>query len=114
MKKQIIAALIAILGASVTEAGTGTGLVKYFVHFDLNGQETFVVRFSSMNSIAGCATANRFTMSASNPTYKTTKAIILGAWLAGNTTVFVHGNGTCNTYGASEDLAYICAGGDPC
>ena len=114
MKKIIMAALVLILGIGAAEAGSGTGRVTYFVSMTLNGQEAFVVRFSTMNGIASCNSASRFVMTAADPKYKTTLAILLGAWLSGNTTAFVYGTGSCTIYSGSEDLMYACAGGDPC
>lgn len=115
IRRQIVVGLIAILGFGVAQAGSGTGRITYFVSTTTSGgQEAFVVRFSTMNNVPGCSGGNRFAMSAANPNYKTTLAMLLGAWLSGNTTVFVHGSGSCTVYPGSEDLLYACGGGDPC
>lgn len=101
--------------SSALAAGTGSGQVVYFVPFNLNGQEAFVVRLSTMSNKPACNGANRFVVSsANNPLYKTHLAMVMSAMMSG-THLFIHGTGSCTIYdNNSENLSYICAGGEPC
>lgn len=73
----LIAGIVGIYGISLVEAGSGTGRITYFVISTVpSGQESFVVRFSTMSNIPGCSTGNRFAMSAADPKYKSTLAMM--------------------------------------
>jgi len=101
------------LALAQSGGGTGSGTVLNFTPAVSNGVEFYVLTLSSM-STASCATTGRFALSSSDPKYKTTVAILLGAYFSG-TSVFARGLATCTVYGGSEDLAYVCAdNGAPC
>ena len=105
----------ALLQASpLSVAGSASGIVTYFVPFDIGGQEAFVFRLSTMNSDApACNTSNRFVVTAANPRFKMFFASILAASMS-NTPIYVYGSGSCTIYdNASENLAYICLGSTP-
>lgn len=94
--------------------GAANGTVTYFVPFTYNGVEGFVVRLTTMSTPAACSTSNRFIMMNTSASYKTTLAAVLGAHFSGSS-IFIRGTGSCTQYdNASEDLAYVCLGPDPC
>ena len=94
--------------------GSAVGTVTYFVPFTFNGVEGFVVRLTTMSTPAACSTSNRFIMMNTDPKYKTTLAAVMGAHFSGSS-IFIRGTGSCTQYdNASEDLAYVCLGPDPC
>jgi len=102
------------VSSSAQASGSASGLITYFVPFVSGGVEMFAVRLTTMSTLPACNTATRFVMSAADPKFRTTVAALLGAHFSG-TSIFIHGQGTCTTYdNASEDLAYICLGTDPC
>jgi hypothetical protein len=109
-----LAALALTVSGLAEASGSGSGTVTNFTPTETGGVEFFVVTLASMTGMASCATTARFALSASDPKYRTTVAILLAAYYSG-ASVFARGLGTCNTYAGSEDLAYVCAdNGLPC
>jgi hypothetical protein len=114
MRRAIGGVLIAILAFGTVQAGTGSGTIVNFTPAVINGTEFFVLTLSITNGQPACVNSPRFALSASDPKYKTVVALPFGAYFSG-ASIYVNGAGTCNTYGGSEDLSYVCLnGGVPC
>ena len=112
--KRLLGLLAALLAFASAEAGTGSGTVTNITPGLLNGTEIFVLTLSTMSGQPSCASTARFAFSSTDPRYRSILAILLGSYFSGSS-VFARGADTCNTYGGSEDLAYVCLdGGVPC
>lgn len=115
MQRFIYGLLVATLAWGTAQAGTASGTVVSFTPVtQQNGTEFFVLTLSNRSNAPACATSSRLALSATDAKYKTVVAMLLGAYFTG-ASVYAVGEGTCNTYGDSEDLQYVCLnGGTPC
>lgn len=84
------------------------GRVVGIMPFSSGDAEILIFRIENATA-SGCNTTARYTITSDNKRYKGTFATILAAYHAG-TSVRVWGAGTCNNYGDSEDVAFVCDG----
>ena len=112
MKKYSLVAAF-LLAPCLVSAGAGTGKVLGYIPYSTGGQELFFIKMEQQLDIPACNTSQRLTMPASDPRFKSTQAAVLAALMAG-TPVVAKGKGTCNNFGNSEDLDYVCLGNTPC
>jgi hypothetical protein len=114
MKKLLLgfgAFLIAASAFGSTGTGKITGLIPYF-----EGNEEFLfIRVENISSnTPACNSSGRYVIkSTNNPHFKYTQSAVLAAFMAG-TPVIVNGKNTCDTYGNSETLWYMCLGTIQC
>ena len=104
---------LAILFSATSFAGTASGKITGYIPYSTGQNGLFFIKVENAVNTPTCNTTTRFTMRNDNPKYNSTNAAVLAALMAG-TTVVVKGNGTCDNFGNSEDLAYICLGSTPC
>ena len=114
MGKVIVLGLCALLVTPAQANGLGTGRITGWAPSTSGGNPEFVVL--SVETITGtppCNTTARFSISSTDPKYKTVVAGIIAAFHAG-TPVRVFGLGTCNVWSNAEDVTYICFGNVAC
>ncbi len=111
MKISIIAFLLLITEACL--AGSATGKIVGYIPYSSGNEEIMFIKVENITGAASCNTTSRFTMRSNNPRYKATQAAALAAFMAG-TTVKAKGLDSCNNWGNSEDLNYVCLGSIPC
>lgn len=106
--------LLALITISSTAiAGNATGKIIGFIPYAQGTEEIFFINVENLTGTPSCNNSLRFTMKGSDPKFKATQAAVLAAFMAG-TQVIAKGAGTCNNFGNSEDLNYICLGYTPC
>lgn len=90
-----------------------TGKIIGYIPYTLGSEEMFFIKLDKNDNAEQCNTYGRFTMTSSNPRFKSTQAAVLAAFMA-KTEVTVRGLGSCNNSQGSEDMNYICLGVIPC
>ena len=88
------------------------GKVTGYIPSDLNGKLLLLVRLEG-NVSGGCNTSGRFAIDSSLPRYKSILVALMGAYHA-QTPVMIAYTQTCNAFGNSWGIDYVCIGNVPC
>jgi len=110
--KLVIGTIILIISGQAI-AGTAKGKVTGYIPYSTGSQEIIFVQVQNHLDSPDCNVTTRFTMTSNNPKFKSTNSALLAAYISG-TQITAKGLGTCNNFGNSEDLKYICMGDIPC
>ncbi|GAB6262567.1 hypothetical protein [Photobacterium sp. 53610] len=110
MKKRI-ATLIALTSFSVN-ASVQSGVISGYIPYSHEQKE--IIIFQLNNNVAqGCNTTGRFAMDSTSPRYPATLSAVLAAYHS-KSPIRVNYLDTCNAWGNSADVDYICVGDVAC
>lgn len=112
-KLKLVLLYFALAASSLGLCGEGTGKITGFVPYFVGADEAIIIMTQSITGTSACNTTARFAMKSSDPKFKGTRAAAMAAYLAASPVV-LRGANTCNTFGNSEDLLYMCVGSIPC
>lgn len=115
MRNQLLLASLGLAMTShVASAGSSSGVITGVISYHCApAVECVFVQASAHANHAACNVSSRFVISGSDPKFKTTVALLLGAYFSG-TPVILYGTGACTTSSNSEDLSHACTGTIPC
>ena len=110
--KNILLVLLAPLALTLsiaTKASTSDGkVIQYWIHH--GGDDNFLFMIENQQGRPSCASfgspSGRYVVNMNTEKGRTTVAAIMAA-KASQAIVFVHGKGTCNLWGDSEDIWHI-------
>ena len=93
-------------------ADAQSGKVIGYVPYHKGDMKNFALKLEN-NIVEGCNTTGRFYFDDSNPSYNEMVSSVMSAYHS-KTTVAVHYAKTCNVWGNSYDVKYICIGAINC
>lgn len=93
---------------AASQVGEITGYIPYS-----SGSKTIMIFKLKNNVVNGCNTTGRFAIASTSPRFKATEAAVLAAFHS-KTPVRVAYLNSCNAWGNSADVNYICVGDINC
>ena len=106
MKYLIVA--LSVLFSGPAFCAVHTGEVIGYLPYSSAGKEILVFKLSN-NVSGGCNSSARFAIDDTSLRYKNTVSAVMAAFHS-KTTIKVDYLSTCNAWGNSADIAYICVG----
>lgn len=110
MKK--IMFLFLLLLSTLALAESQTAKVVGYIPYDANGKQFFFVALQG-NVTSGCNSTGRFVIDSSQLRFKGVQAAVMAAYHSGSE-ITVQYAPTCNTFGNTFDLVYVCVGTIAC
>ncbi|KDM93464.1 hypothetical protein [Photobacterium galatheae] len=109
--KKVILALLALTSFSVNAASQSGVITGYIPYSNANKE---IIIFQLENNVAqGCNVTGRFAMDNTSPRYQATLSAVLAAYHA-KSRIRVNYLDTCNAWGNSADVSFICVGDVGC
>lgn len=111
MKRLLLAVLLLFSGFAYGQQQQAAK-IKGYIPYEAGGKELLILQLEG-NVTGGCNTTGRFAIDSAQLKFKATRAAIMAAFHS-QTPITVFYYQTCNSYGNSWDIAWVCVGNLPC
>lgn len=109
---KIIFLITVILYSNISLAITQSGKITGYVPYSSGGKEIIIFKLEN-NVSSACNSTARFAMDNTLPRYKATLSAVIAAFHS-QSTIKVNYLSSCNAWGNSADVNYICVGNINC
>jgi hypothetical protein len=104
--------VISLIFSSAAFSARLSGTVEGYIPYSSGEKEILIFKLAN-SATGGCNTTQRFAIDSNDKKYKATLSAILAAFHS-KTTVAVDYLPSCNAWGNSADIRYICVGNINC